>query len=200
MRILAIGGCASVGKTTVAGELAAALGAADVVHVDDLRAAHEASAGPSFDDAMPDVWNQPPSLLCASLIRSTRGLHQTIAVEVNNLVAAGRSGVVEGEGVEPALMQRWSGTRVGAVYIIEQGRRRLDAAFRRRSSASRYLALSPSEQSNVVEMNRLYATWLRAQAEEHGQAWVPAQPWATLADRVFAAFDARPETIRGPAW
>jgi 2-phosphoglycerate kinase len=39
MAVIGIGGCASVGKTTLAGALAQRLHLLDVVHVDDLRTA-----------------------------------------------------------------------------------------------------------------------------------------------------------------
>jgi hypothetical protein len=47
--------------------------------------------------------------------------------------------------------------------------------------------LSRVEQAAVVEMNRLYGVWLQDQAEKYRQAWIPAQPWATLAERLLAA-------------
>jgi hypothetical protein len=39
----------------------------------------------------------------------------------------------------------------------------------------------------VVEMNLRYGDWLRAEAERHGETWLPAHPWSSLAERVLRA-------------
>jgi 2-phosphoglycerate kinase len=184
MCVVAIGGCASVGKTTLAAALADRLEVSEVVHVDDLRKIREASAGPSFLDTTPAVWDSNHEWLCGSLIASTRKLHGAIATTIDRLLASD-GGIVEGEGVEPSGMAHHAAAK--AVYVIEEDGDRLAATFVARPSRGRFLALSEPRRSAVVEMNRLYSTWLREEADRYGQAWVSAHPWATLADRALAA-------------
>ena len=173
MVVVAIGGSASVGKTT----LSAALDFERVVHVDDLR-------GPSFIDTTPNVWRRPAMWLRDSLIAETAAGHHAIATEIEAMLVAGADGVIEGEGVEPRLCRRWPSTIVRPVYVIEDDADILHATFARRSSGARFLSLRRAEQTAVVEMNRLYGAWLRDEAEASGQAWIPSRPWASLAGRL----------------
>jgi hypothetical protein len=157
------------------------------VHVDDLRIAYEANAGPNFLDTTPSVWSRDPRWLCESLIDSTRHLHQPIATAIDQLLGMDHCGIIEGEGIEPSAIAHEVAVR--AVYVIEDDADRLAATFVARPSRDRYLALSDREQAAVVEMNRLYSMWLRSEAELHAQPWVAAQPWESLADRVLDAID-----------
>ena len=179
--VIAIGGSASVGKTTLATDVSRALGLGRVVHVDDLR-------GASFIDSMPDVWQAPAARLLDSLIAETERTHGVIAAEIDALVTASSSGLIEGEGVEPRLLHRWPRTHVRSAYVIEDDADRLRETFARRPSA-RFLSLSRDEQAAVVEMNRGYGAWLRQEADSRNQAWVPSQPWDTLAERVMTALE-----------
>ena len=179
MVVVAIGGSASVGKTTLAMHLSRRLGLDHVVHVDDLR-------GPSFIDSTPDVWSKPAARLREALVSETEQVHGAVAAAIDALLAARASGVIEGEGIEPRLLQRWPATLVRPVYVIEDDTELLHETFSRRLPA-RFLALTRAEQDAVVEMNRSYGAWLRAEAESRAQAWVPSQPWPTLADRVLTA-------------
>jgi hypothetical protein len=185
--VLAIGGSASVGKTSLAALIAERLRLEHIVHVDDLAARPEHSIGRSFLDDAPDVWDEPAPWLRESLIAWTRQLHPVIAAEIDRLVAGGESGVIEGEGIEPRLFGPCSTLPVRPVYVIEDDPDRLRETLARRSSGARFLALSDSQQRAVVEMNRSYGAWLRGEAEHYGHAWVSARPWETLPDRVIAA-------------
>jgi hypothetical protein len=89
--VLAIGGSASVGKTTLAAWIAERLRLDHVVHVDDLRARPECSIGQSFLDDAPGVWNEPAAWLRESLVAWTRQLHPVIAAEIDRLVAGGEA-------------------------------------------------------------------------------------------------------------
>lgn len=180
--ILAIGGSASVGKTTLAATLAARLDVHEIVHVDDLVPAVERDEGPSFLAAA-GVWRRPPDWLRDQLVAWTERLHPHIDRAIRPLVHA----IVEGEGIDHRLACRWPPDEVRVVYVIETDADALHRTFASRASADRYLALSDSERHAVVEMNRRYGLWLRAAAETNGQPWVPSQPWSTLADRVLAA-------------
>ena len=178
--VLAIGGSASVGKTTVALHLSADP-AVDVVHVDDLR------RGPSFLAVTPDVWHMPTTWLVEHLVAETEQLHPLIVATVDDWLAAGRRGVVEGEGVEPALSVRWPTPAVRSVFVIEDDAEYLYDTFATRASAARFRALSEPEQHAVVAMNLGYGAWLREQAEAHDQPWVSSRPLATLAARVMTS-------------
>jgi hypothetical protein len=181
--IIVIGGCAGVGKTTLSQALAERLSLPTIVHVDDLREAHDGEHGESFIDATPEVWTRDVRWLCESLIASTRLLHRSITATIEGLLATDGDGIVEGEGIEPAVVEH--GREVRPVYIIEDDAERLHATFAARPSRARFLRLAASEQAAVVQMNRLYSIWLRSEAERHGQPWVVAHPWSTLADRTL---------------
>ena len=190
MQVVAVGGSASVGKTTLALAIAGTRAFDQVAHVDDLRAAVEVSDGPSFIEATPDVWRMPVRWLCAQLTAETQRVHPLITAKVDAFLADGYRGVVEGEGVEPSLFLRWPASVVRPVYVIEDDADRLHATFARRSSGARFLALSRSDQDAVVEMNRMYGAWLREQAEAYGQVWVPSHPWDTMPERTLTAIAA----------
>jgi 2-phosphoglycerate kinase len=191
MAVLAIGGSASVGKTTLASRIVERLGLECVVHVDDLGARAAVSVGPSFIDTTPNVWTQPVTWLRDALIASTRNLRPFISAEIDAMVEHRAGGVIEGEGLEPQLFRRWPAPLVQPIYVIEDDATRLRETFARRASGARFLARSEREQEAVVEMNRAYGLWLRRQAERCDQPWVAAFPWGTLPDRVLAHLSVR---------
>jgi cytidylate kinase len=184
--VLAIGGSASVGKTTLAAEIARQWGSARVVHVDDLRDTVE-RGDLDLVDPTPEVWTRPPAQLTDALIAFTERLHPVIASEIDGLLGSGVGGIVEGEGVEPRLVHRWSTDQVRAVHVVERDADRLRATFSQRPSSARFLALAPATQDAVTEMNVRYGAWLQRESERHGQVWLPAHPWCDLPDRVLDA-------------
>ncbi len=186
--VLAIGGSASVGKTTLASRIVERLHLDCVVHVDELSARAAVSGGPSFIDTTPNVWTKPVIWLRDALIASTRSLRPVITAEIDAMVAHGAGGVIEGEGLEPQLFRRWPDSLVRPVYVIEDDAPRLHETFARRESGARFLALPGREQEAVVEMNRAYGLWLRRQAERYAQPWVAAYPWETLPDRALRSY------------
>ena len=110
--------------------------------------------------------------------------HPLIIETVEKLAPTG--GVLEGEGIDPRLAVGLPAD-MSAVYVIESNPKRLRRTFEARTSRTDFGSLTSSEQRTVVEMNRLYAQWLRTAADETGQPWVPSQPWRTLPDRILAA-------------
>lgn len=184
--IVAIGGSASVGKTTLAAALLALLGLSEVVHVDDVVPTVEAAEGPSFISSTPGVWMRPADWLCAELVRWTARLHPHIHRLVGDVVACG-GGVIEGEGIDPRVARMWDPDVARVVYVIETDPGVLYGTFAGRTSGSRFLALEPAERDGVVEMNRRYGRWLREAAEAHQHPWVSSQPWETLPERTLAA-------------
>jgi 2-phosphoglycerate kinase len=186
--VVAIGGSASVGKTTLAAELRERLGVDRdrVAHVDDLVPVVEAEGGPNFISTTPGVWRQPAAWLADELVGWTARLHPPIGALVAGMVETGGGGIVEGQGIEPRLSCQWDVAAVRTFYVIEPDPEALRRTFAQRASNAKFLALSDGERDGVVEMNRRYGQWLRRQAEAHGQLWLPARPWTTLADRVLA--------------
>jgi hypothetical protein len=192
--VVALGGSASAGKTTCAAELSRLLGLREVVHVDNLSRRLQRDTGPHFLDTLEAPWRQPAPRLTAGLIDWTARLHPLIAGAAGRLAATG--GIIEGEGVDPRLAGTWGVAEVRTVYVIELDREALWDTFATRASGARFLALSPGEQATVVEMNRLYAAWLRDAAAAAGEPWVWSQPWETLPQRCAEAVSGGG---RGPA-
>lgn len=176
--IVLVGGSASTGKTTLSAALGQRLGIDDVVHLDDLRPDHPDVV---FLDRTPGIWTLPiPSLLDA-LLRACAAVHPV----VDELVRTHEHAVIEGEGIDPAHVSTLGDVRVG--YVIETSAKALTRTFGERPSGPSFFALQSAERTGVVGMNKMYGEWLKAEAERHGQPWVPARPWDTLADRFIAA-------------
>lgn len=187
MTLIALGGSASVGKTTCARELVRRLGLEEVVHVDDLSRRLQRVGCPHFLDTLDAPWQEPADSLVAGLIAWTERLHPVIAEAAGRRAAMGA--VIEGEGIDPRIARAggWGDTEVRTVYVIELDRETLWTTFAGRASGPRFLALSPREQATVVEMNRGYSEWLRDEAIVAGEPWVWSRPWATLAARTAEA-------------
>lgn len=187
MTLIALGGSASVGKTTCAADLARSLGGAEVVHVDDLSRKLQRDGCPHFLDTLDAPWQQPPDTLVAGLIAWTERLHPLIVEAASKHAAAGA--VLEGEGIDPRIAATggWGTADVRPVYVIELDRQVLWDTFAGRASGERFVALSPREQATVVAMNRGYGEWLRDAAIAAGEPWVWSRPWATLAERCVEA-------------
>jgi hypothetical protein len=181
MVIVAIGGSASVGKTTAASKVAELLGLSEIVQVDDLSRQVQAKGQQHFLDVLDSPWLEPAEALAERLIQWTLHLHPPIGAAVASLT---KGGVLEGEGVDPRV--RWPAA-VATVYVIETDEVVLWGAFASRSSAPRFLALTIAQQWTVVEMNRRYGEWLREAADAASQPWVASQPLDTLAERIVEA-------------
>ena len=122
------------------------------------------------------------------LLEETASLHPALLRLVGQLRENGGGAIIEGEGVEPDVVEAFAEDRhVHAVYVIETDPEMLRRTFAARASAARFLALSPQQQDSVVEMNRCYGVWLREQARRRNHACVPSRPWATLQSRVVCA-------------
>ncbi|GAA4535271.1 hypothetical protein [Amycolatopsis samaneae] len=177
MTVYAIGGGSSVGKTTAAASLAARRGFGEVIHVDDLRE-H------SLTERQGHSWLRPADELLDVLLASTARLGPVLTAELDRLGAVNGSAIIEGEGVQPGLMHRYTGRDTRVVYVIEPDEDVLWATLSTRPGARRFLALAPAERRGVVRMNQRYGQWLRAEAERYGQPWLLSRPWETLGDRV----------------
>lgn len=176
--IVLVGGSVSTGKTTLSTELAERLAIDDVVHLDDLRPDHPDVV---FLDRTPGIWTLPIPTLLDAMLRACRAVQPVVA----QAISAYATVIIEGEGVEPAFVATLGDVR--AAYVIETDAKVLARTFKGRPSGPSFLALTRAERAGVVGMNKVYGEWLQAEAERHGQPWVPAHPWNTLADRFLAA-------------
>ncbi len=191
--VVLIGGSASAGKSTAATALARELGVKPVVHVDDIRRDYPEAV---HHLGIPGVWGYPAARLLELLLDETASVHKAVSYVVEQAWQGGTGAIVEGEGVEPALFKGLDPRVVARpVYVIETDPAVLRQTFASRPSATKFLRLPPEHQVAVVEMNRLYATWLRQEADKSGQAWVPSQPWASLPERI-----AQTASIQGPGY
>jgi hypothetical protein len=131
MRVVAIGGSASVGKTSCAGRVAELMGLNGVVHVDDLSSRVQTNGEPHVLDTIDHPWRQPPEDLAEQLVEWTRRLHPAILGAVEQLAPTG--GVIEGEGIDPQLVADLAPASMTAVYVIEPSPTRLRATLRARA-------------------------------------------------------------------
>jgi hypothetical protein len=187
VRVVAIGGSASVGKSTCAEQVADLLGLAEVLHVDDLSKRLQRGGRPHVLDTIEQPWSQPAKYLVEQLVAWTAELHPLILDGIDRLARTG--GVIEGEGVDPRLAGDFARAGVSSVYLFESDRASLRATFCSRPSSPTFLTLSKTEQDAVVEMNYLYGDWLRRAATDAGQPCVPSRPWGSLASRILQALD-----------
>jgi predicted kinase len=182
--VLLIGGSASVGKTTVAGKLAGRAHA-EVVHIDDRR---DDIPGAVNYLRTAEVWDLPPTRLIELLLEMTASVGQFLTHLVTQLLDQGRPVIVEGEGIEPQVVERFDrNDRLRTVFIVEDDPAVLWTTFARRASGHRFLALSSERQEAVVEMNRLYGLHLKAAATASGYPCIQSRPWDTLETRVLLA-------------
>jgi hypothetical protein len=185
VRVIAIGGSASVGKSTCAEQIASSLGLEEIVRVDDLSKHLQRAGSSHVFDNIDRPWLQGPQYLVEQLVNWTARLHPLILDAIEGLGRTG--GVIEGEGVDPRMAPDFARAGVSCVYLVEEDRSRLRSTFANRPSGGIFLALSKKEQDAVVETNCLYGAWLRRAASEAGQPWVGSRPWGTLTARVLQA-------------
>lgn len=177
--VLLIGGASGVGKTTVAAQVAARLGAAWLM-VDDLRLALTRSGVPTPDADAVDAFDAPGGLVAL-------GAMMTPAVEVviEHHVDLHIPVVIEGDGILPALFDRPSVRaratkgRTRAVFLYEPDLEVFYASHRGRGRGLTHRA--------HAEKNFLFGKWLKQEAAQRGLPALPSRPWETLADRILTA-------------
>lgn len=178
--VVLVGGSSSVGKTTLAGELARR-GQSESVQVDDLRRGID---DPRLDflSRTRDPWRLEPGELCLRLRAAAEAMRPALAALVDRALADGRRLVLEGEALDPSLAARYCrDARVRPVFVVELDRERLARTLRDRSPA--FESLPSAEQSAVAHTNALYGRWLKAECRERNLSCVASQPWETLVDR-----------------
>jgi hypothetical protein len=189
--VILIGGGSSVGKTTAAAELAHRHGLHHL-QVDALRA-QEPDPAVNFVGSAPEVWQLQPEVLRDQLIEMGALLRPHILRLVAKQLASGVPTVIEGEGIEPSLMESLTDGGIRLVFVAELNEARLAETLANRPSAGaeRFRRLSPAQRRCVCRMNRLYGEWIQAAALSRGLPCLPSQPWRDLVDRIFAVATSR---------
>lgn len=178
--MLLIGGSSSVGKTTVAGAVAERLGW-DVVGTDELlrdRPELDPLAGSS------EIWDRAPAELCELLIAGAAAAIPHLIRCLTERAPSVRGLVLEGERIHPELSS-WlgQGRDASAVFIVETNAARLHDTLLARSQA--FTKLAESRRRAVVEVDRLYGSWLLRETARLSLPCIASQPWDTLAERVL---------------
>lgn len=202
--VLLIGGPSSVGKTTVAREIARKFGVS-CLQVDDLRLALQRSRVtlPEGTDALyffeetPDVRRLPPERLRDGLIAVGEVMSPAIEVVIENHVDQAVPIVIEGDGILPSLLVRPPvrvraiGKQVRAVFVVEPDEAAIRATF-----VARGRGISGwSEQEVQIDARAkwLYGQWLTGEARRYGMPVLEPRPWETLIERLLIASE-RPAT------
>ncbi len=149
----------------------------------------EPNAAVNFVGSSPEVWDLGPEILRNRLIEMGALLRPHILRLVSQQLASGVPSVIEGEGIEPSLVESLTAGRVRLVFVTEVNEERLAETLANRPSAgaARFRQLSAAQRQCVCRMNRLYGEWIEAEARSHGLPCLPSQPWGDLADRIFDA-------------
>jgi hypothetical protein len=195
--VILIGGSSSVGKTVAAAELARRHGLHHL-QVDALRA-QEPNPAVHFVGSSPDVWRLGPEILRGRLIDMGTVLRPRILRLVSEQLASDVPTVIEGEGIEPSLLESLTDRTVRLVFLVEASETRLAETLANRPSAGahRFRQLSVEDRQCVTRMNRLYGEWIQAEARWRGLPVLPSQPWHDLANRIVNAAPKGPPAAPG---
>ena len=188
--LLAIGGGAAVGKTTVAAAIAARHGAS-VLPVDAIWLALKAATKPQshpqlhyFDPSAEDL-ALAPEALCERHIASAREISRAIDPVIEYLLREGRPVVLEGAWITPGAARRWTQQyeAVRAVFIHQPNADGVLAAMLERKDSQ---VPSPFTKANS-RVCWLFGNWVRERALAEELPVVGSAPRATLVERALAA-------------
>jgi 2-phosphoglycerate kinase len=185
--LILIGGGSSLGKTTAAAEIARLYGMQHL-QIDAVRA-EEPDPAVNFVGSSPEVWDLRPEILRDRLMQMGALLRPHILRLVSTQLASGVPSVIEGEGIEPSLVESLSHQTVRLVFVAEVSEKRLAETLANRPSAGavRFRQLNAARRRHVCRMNRLYGEWIAAEALSHGLPCLSSQPWSDLAERICDA-------------
>ena len=190
-KVLAIGGGAAVGKTTVARELAARYGV-DVLPIDAiwfaLKAATDPLSSPAlhyFDPPDDELFARTPEDLCRRHVSSAEAISQTLEPVINYYLWERWPVILEGAWITPAIAARWSREFEGVrtIFIHETEANQVLSAMVARSGEK---APTPRKKT-IAQVCWLFGNWVREQALAEGLPVVDAAPRSTLTERVLAA-------------
>ena len=185
--IYLLGGPSSVGKTTLANDLAVQLNIA-VLHVDDIV---HASDDPTLRAACSrlNVENMSPGSLREVLIAKGDALTPLLDRLIQSRLEEGWQGIIEGEGIQPELALKLAHDhRVRCTFVIEENEERLLETLRLRPTGSgEPRDMSSGIPAKAARMDARYGQWLRQEASRHELHWLASHPFETLAARFLAA-------------
>jgi 2-phosphoglycerate kinase len=196
--VLLIAGPSGVGKSSVAPLIAVRYGVAWLM-VDDLRLALQRSRVtlPERTNALycfetaPDVRQLPPERRRDAAIAVGEVLSPAIEVVVENHVDQAIPIVIEGDAIQPALLDRppvqtrAGDGRIHAVFLVEPDAEAFLSNIR--SRRSRIAGWTDYEVALYARGMWLYGQWLAREAHRFGVPVITPRPWATLVDRIIAA-------------
>ncbi len=188
--VIAIGGGAAVGKTTVAKAMAAHYHAA-ILPVDAVWVALQAFTSPASHPELYDPTDSeltlPTQQLCERHISGAETISRALDPVIEYYRWERWSAVLEGVWITPAAAARWAHryASLRAVFVHEPDVEEVLSAMLTRSRRQR----ATSRKQVLSEVCWLHGKWVREQAEAEGLPVVEARPHETLAERVLASLD-----------
>jgi 2-phosphoglycerate kinase len=184
-----VGGAPGVGKTAVAGPLAARLGMT-VTQVDDVYLVLERMTDPELFPAIHEWRLHPERVLAhdaAGMLEHTREVSAIVAEAITPVIAdrleSGVRSLFEGDFIQPAFASSETfdavpaAGRVRSVFIHET----------LEQLAANIAAREGEEQPRRAEISWNYSEWLRSECERLGVPSIPARPWDTAVERALEA-------------
>jgi 2-phosphoglycerate kinase len=187
-KVLAIGGCAAVGKTTVAVALGARLGS-DMLPLDTiwlaLRAATSPASHPELHDLDPSGGELTLERLRDHHTKGAQTISRAMDPVIEYYLREGQPVVMEGAWIAPSVAARWTRDHedVQAVFIHEPDMDEILATMLARSGNQ----VPTPRVKMICEGSWLVGNRVREEALAVGLPVVDARPRGTLAKRVLAA-------------
>jgi 2-phosphoglycerate kinase len=200
-KVLLIGGCSSVGKSTLAANLAKRLGI-PFIAVDDFwmalqRATDSASLPELHYFERAGVWRTDPRRLVAMYFEAATAVCRGIERVVAHHCLRAPPVILEGCWITPQFAAQSSfdgravASHVRAIFIHEGNEQAL--RDRLESDGNPPTEAPGLEQDNFVHMQWLFGQRVRTEAAAQGLPVVDARPFRTLEERALAALDLSPK-------
>ena len=172
-----IGGCSSSGKTTVSRKCCQDF-KIRYYSLDEMR---KENGNPIFSMlSIPEIWDKHVSHIVAVI----KEIGMALRPIVEDWCAETKSGLLEGEGIEPKFVhETCKAVNKRAIYILETDTSRLHSTLFMRSES--YRILNKSRQNKVISANAEYSKYLRSEAVKYNQPCIDSQPWSTLYSRIM---------------
>lgn len=175
-RVLLLGGSSSVGKTTLADEIARATGA-EVIGLDRFRTgAHETELSD------PVTWRTRSAEEISELLRRAGEAFEPVLLALvdDKLAAAGRW-VIEGERVPPATAAMLASQDVRSLFLVEDSPEHIWENLSRRPGD--FDLLTARTQQTVVDADHAFGLWIQAEASRLNMPVLRPRPWITILER-----------------
>jgi 2-phosphoglycerate kinase len=190
--VLVLGGASGVGKTMVSYRLAHAFGVG-LTEMDDFQNVLERLTTPEQQPALhewrlnaAEVRRFDDEQMLAHTLRVADAMAVAMELVIANHLASRAPVVLEGDFLLPELAAQPvydgvpAGGKVRAVFVYEEDEQQIVRNFRAREG---------EEQPRRARASWYYSEWLRREAARLSQPAVPARPWDTVLERVFAALE-----------